>query len=128
MHLTTILTPLLALTSFATAAPSVLPYTIVLTFQTSTGMAPIKTHSDLSIQVNKLTLLGVGGDTGGIRASAISITSATPDLDVNTIECRAYQDADGVVPGSAPFTVKNPALLSTQIVNESAVLCYVVEV
>lgn len=89
-------------------------------------MAPIKTHSQIPIQVNKLALLD--GEAGGLRASAINITSVTSDLDINTIECRAYQDTDGVVPGSAPFTVKNPAMLSTQIVNESSVLCYVVEI
>jgi hypothetical protein len=121
MHLTTILTPLLALASFTTAAPSILPHTIVLTFEKNLGdMRSSPTRSDVSIQVNKLTLLG------GIQASTIYITSATPDLDINRIECRTYKDAEGFAIGSAPFTVKNPARLSTNVVDVTSVLCYVV--
>jgi len=48
------------------------------------------------------------------------------NVDANAVECRAYRDRKGLVPGSAPFTVEEPARISTNIATEGSVLCYVV--
>jgi hypothetical protein len=71
------------------------------------------------IEMNKLTQINTDG------VYQISLDKQASNLDVNSIECRAYKDADGVVPGSAPFTKANPALLSTNGVHVGSILCYV---
>lgn len=43
------------------------------------------------------------------------------------MECRAYKDANGLQPASAPFDVESPALLSTNLVDIGSMVCYVVE-
>ena len=53
--------------------------------------------------------------------------TASGGLDINAIECRAYKDTAGVVPGSATFTVHKPALISTNLATIGSVLCYVTE-
>jgi hypothetical protein len=47
-------------------------------------------------------------------------------VNISTVECRAYKDAAGTQPGSAPFNVTNPALLSTNLVDIGSILCYIV--
>lgn len=64
----------------------------------------------------------------GTLASQISFDPGVhfniPDLD--RVECRAYKDAHGTVPGSVPFTAKMPAVLSaTGVERVGSVLCYV---
>lgn len=46
-------------------------------------------------------------------------------LPLEQFECRGYKDVDGLQPGSAKFTVKQPALVSTNLGVERSVLCYV---
>lgn len=95
-------------------------YGISLHVDTNPAGQP-ETASPAPIEINKLTSLG------GVSASKLSFdTGVAINVDINSIECRAYKDADGVVPGSAPFTAKQPALLSTNLVEVGSVLCYVV--
>ncbi|TVY39508.1 hypothetical protein LSUB1_G005469, partial [Lachnellula subtilissima] len=75
--------------------------------------------------LNQLTLLNAGQ---ALSASSIAFSNSTstPTIDINSVQCRAYKDAAGVQPGSAPFNATEPALLSTNLVDVSSVLCYVV--
>jgi hypothetical protein len=73
------------------------------------------------IEINKLTQINATG------VYSIGLDKTASNVNVDSIECRAYKDAAGVVPGSAPFTKANPALLSTTRVEVGSILCYVTE-
>ncbi|KAI9686888.1 MAG: hypothetical protein M1822_002641 [Bathelium mastoideum] len=79
------------------------------------------------VQLNTLTALGDAQYPA--TAYEIVFDGSASNIDVNSVECRAYKDAAGVVPGSAPFTKANPAELATpnNPVEVGSVLCYVVE-
>ncbi|TVY57289.1 hypothetical protein LCER1_G004203, partial [Lachnellula cervina] len=81
----------------------------------------------ITATLNQLTLLNAGQP---LSASSIAFSNSTSapasTININSVQCRAYKDAEGVVPGSAPFNSTAPALLSTNIVSVSSVLCYVV--
>jgi hypothetical protein len=51
------------------------------------------------------------------------IVSASPGIDINTIQCQAFKDVVGTQPGSALFTYAQPALIATNPVQEKAVRC-----
>jgi hypothetical protein len=131
MHSTTIFTSLLtiAIAGLATAAPVIQSrdnttyYGVSLSIQTSSGMDPDKVSSPAAVEINNLTLLN--GDAG-VSASEISFDGIASNVDINTVECRAYKDADGVQPGSAPFNATSPAYLSTNLVTVGSILCYIV--
>ena len=53
----------------------------------------------------------------------LQILSATPDIDVNTVQCQAFRDAQGTQVGSALFTYANPASIATNPVVEKGILC-----
>ncbi|OAL55840.1 hypothetical protein IQ07DRAFT_595495 [Pyrenochaeta sp. DS3sAY3a] len=55
----------------------------------------------------------------------LRILSASADIDVRTISCQAFRDAEGTQPGSAVFTYDEPALIATNPVQEKAILCTV---
>jgi len=73
------------------------------------------------VAINLLTSFG-----NGTSASQIRITNAT-NVNIDRVECRAFKDAAGVVPGSAAFTKADFAFLSTNVVSIESVLCYVTE-
>jgi hypothetical protein len=75
------------------------------------------------VQMNKLAV------TPDLTAYEIHFDGSSSNVDINKVECRAYKDAAGVVPGSAPFTLASPALLATpnNPVVVGSVLCYVTE-
>jgi hypothetical protein len=50
---------------------------------------------------------------------------ASTNADMSAITCQAFKDAEGKEPGSAPFTVESPALISTNPVQEAAIRCNV---
>ncbi|TVY31388.1 hypothetical protein LOCC1_G008685, partial [Lachnellula occidentalis] len=79
----------------------------------------------ITATLDHLTLLNNGQ---ALSASSIAFSNATssPDIDISSVECRAYKDAEGVQPGSAVFNATEKALLSTNLVDVSSVLCYVV--
>lgn len=54
--------------------------------------------------------------------------SSYPELDLTQVECRGYRDTAGLQPGSAPFTAKSPAEVSTNLFSEKSILCYVTTV
>lgn len=47
-------------------------------------------------------------------------------VDITKVECQAFKDAEGKVPGSAKFTSSKPALIATNPVQEGSVKCDVV--
>ncbi len=53
------------------------------------------------------------------------ISSSSADVDANQVECRGYKDIHGELPDSAPFTVANPAEVSTNLAMEEGLLCYI---
>jgi hypothetical protein len=73
------------------------------------------------IEINQLTQINATG------VYQISLDKTASNVDIDQVECRAYKDAAGVVPGSAPFTKANPALLSTTGVTVGSILCYITE-
>lgn len=81
-----------------------------------------KAESPAPVEINVLTSLN--------DFSCYSIefqTSVHPNVDVSKVECRAYKDAEGQIPASAPFNYQSPAELSTNLVTVGSVLCYIVE-
>lgn len=66
--------------------------------------------------------------SSGVKASKLTFdTGVAINVDINTVECRAYKDAEGLEVLSGPFDVREPAVLSqTGVVEVGSVLCYVV--
>ncbi|KAF2235497.1 hypothetical protein EV356DRAFT_566382 [Viridothelium virens] len=60
-------------------------------------------------------------------AYEIIFDGSSSNIDINTVECQAYKDADGTQIGSAPFTLASPAELATpnNPVEVGSVVCYV---
>lgn len=127
MYTTAFLTTLLA--ALATAAPATninarddTYYGIGISIRTTDAFTQPPVYEPSPVQLNVLTTL--------YKTSAseikFDIGATTSNVDVNSVECRAYKDAAGVVPGSAPFTAKTPAELSTNLVEVGSVLCYIV--
>jgi len=127
MYTSTILT--LALAALTTALPTQKrqaddKYYGVSLYAHNTFTSGQEYTSPIPIEINKLT------QTTNMSTFKLSFDKGVHiNVDINAIECRAYKDAAGVVPGSAPFTVDSPALLSTPgnpvVVN--SILCYVTE-
>lgn len=72
------------------------------------------------VEINQLTQINATG------VYSISLDKTASNVNIDQVECRAYKDADGVVPGSAPFSKAHPALVSTTGVEIGSVLCYIV--
>lgn len=124
MHTTTLLTTLFAV---LTAAGPIIPrqsnesstyYGVGLEFQLR---FPDGTpyYEPSPVELNQLTQVPVSG------LYQISLDPKASNVDVDAVECRAYRDAAGVVPGSAPFSREHPALISTTGGSVASVLCYV---
>jgi hypothetical protein len=135
MHPSTILPSLLTLTSLISATPTPAPasrdqyYGISVAYVVSPGTSPQKVIKPGPIELNKLGVCQ-GNITAGecdVSELAIQNSTASGGLNISAVECRAYKDKAGVVPGSATFRVGKPALISTNLVTIGGILCYVVE-
>ncbi|KAI9709689.1 MAG: hypothetical protein M1820_003091 [Bogoriella megaspora] len=126
MQYLTLLTTLLA--AAASAAPTTVKrqqyYGISLSFHQEVNGEVIAEPAP--VEINTLTRI--------YDATAFEIVfdgsySGLTEAQFNAVECRAYKDAEGLVPGSATFSAKNPAELATpnNPVEINAVLCYVTE-
>lgn len=74
------------------------------------------------VQINVLTT------TTDLSASELVFDAGVAiNVDLSSVECRAYKDAAGTVPGSDPFTLAQPAALSTNLVSVGSILCYITE-
>jgi hypothetical protein len=132
MHSSILTTSILALTSLSLAAPLQARqvekpyYGVSIGVITSPGMDANKTLEPAPVEINKLTRCH--GDAGqGCSASELIVQNGTAaNVNIDSIECRAYKDFAGVVPGSAPFNVSSPALISTNLATISSILCYIV--
>lgn len=63
----------------------------------------------------------------GVTASELAFDTVSVNVDYRKVECRAFKDADGVVPLGAPFNYKTPMVFSTpEVVDVGSYLCYVV--
>ncbi|KAH9822094.1 extracellular protein 59-1 [Teratosphaeria destructans] len=74
-------------------------------------------------EINVLTSLGNNTQASELifdRGVAVNVNLAS-------VECRAYKDNAGLIPGSAPFTNASKAVLSTEVVTVGSILCYVTE-
>lgn len=116
---------LLATLSFAAPTPQETPtdvfHEVGLRCVFETPASPV-TGDPIPGQLNTLI------ETPGMTCYEIEFDGSSANVDINSVECRAYKDADGVIPGSAPFTLASPALLSTpgNEVEINSLLCYVV--
>jgi hypothetical protein len=81
-------------------------------------------NTSFPVAINHLKVLP--NNTEGSEL-AFKPNSAVGGIDITAVECHAYKDAEGLVPGSLAFNSTKPALLSTNIVSIGSVLCYVVE-
>lgn len=85
-----------------------------------TNTAP---HEPVPVEIYKLTSLG-----NEIYATELIFDhNVAINVDINSVECRAYRDEAGVMPGSAPFTNRQPAKLSTNLVHIQSIICYITE-
>lgn len=126
MHASNILmTALAALGSFASAGPARRADTHSVTLNVIVGALsqnpPVSTQA--SVEINVLTPLG----DDGISATSLELSEAGhTNVDITKVECRAFMDAAGQKPGSAPFNYKTRANLATHKVTVGSVLCYLV--
>jgi hypothetical protein len=135
MHSSTIISSLFAIIGLACAAPltqarqvEVPYYGVSIGVITSDGLDPTKVLEPAPVEINKLTPCH-GGNNEGCSVSELIVQNGTAsNVDIDSIECRAYKDFAGVVPGSAPFNVSHPALVSTNLATISSILCYIVPV
>lgn len=125
MYTSTLLTTILA--TLAAAAPSNPPNTrratyhgVSLSLRITDAFTQPAEYEPAPVEINVLTNLG------NTSASEIKFDGSSSNVDINSVECRAYKDAEGQIPGSAPFTLKSPAELSTNLVEVGSVLCYIV--
>lgn len=126
MHSSAIVTSTIAFVALTTAAPASKRnvqgyFGCNLNFNTASGLSNTTNIVGYPIEIGELT-------TFDISASSIAIDDGVnSQLDLNTIECRAFKDDAGMEPGSAPFTLASPAELSTNLVEVASVLCYILE-
>jgi hypothetical protein len=129
MHSSTLLTTILVAACLASAAPRIQRdqyYGVSIGVIVSPGLDPNKVLEPAPVEINKLTSC-YGDNNQGCSVSELIVQNGTASgVDINQIECRGYKDFTGVVPGSAPFNVTNPALVSTNLATISSFLCYVV--
>lgn len=123
MHLAAILGPSLAATSLAQSSRRTAPedsyHGVGLALVTSPWGEPIA-FSPAPVELNRLT------DLHNFSCYRIIVQkSVHPNVDITKVECRAYKDAAGQIPGSAPFNYNRSADLATNIVQVGSVLCYV---
>lgn len=127
--ITSIITSLIAVASLTTATPiprDIYYYGVSINVTTSSGMDPNKTSEAIPVQLNTLVACGYPEDPCSASALILDPNVAV-NVDIDAVECRAYQDFAGTQPGSAPFNVTEPAYLSTNLATVSTILCYIVE-
>ncbi|KUJ20023.1 uncharacterized protein LY89DRAFT_468805 [Mollisia scopiformis] len=130
MHSSAIFTSLVAIASIAAASPTRRDtyYAVSVNVITSPGLDPNKVSEPAPIAINQLTAINCDSTGTGCASSELILDpSIAINVDINTVECRAYKDAAGVEPGSLPFNVSTPAELSTNLGSISSILCYIVE-
>ena len=132
MYSASILTTLLTLLAATTAAPTTtLPlhqtqyYGVSIGIIVSPGLSPNKTLEPAPVPINVLTACyGTASQDVGCSVSELIVQNGTASgVDIEMVECRAYKDFAGVVPGSAAFNVNSPALVSTNLATVSSLLC-----
>ena len=94
----------------------------------SPGMDPSKVIEPAPVEINKLTPCHGNVDEGCSVSQLIVQKGTASNVDEDAVECRGYKDFEGVVPGSAPFSVGKTADVSTNLATISSILCYIVEV
>ncbi|PMD43302.1 hypothetical protein L207DRAFT_631420 [Hyaloscypha variabilis F] len=119
-----------ALASLTYASPPRPPsnHTLSILIQTSSGLDPVHITIPLQVPLYHLTRCSLP-PSHLCSASKLTIDplSSPTNVDLNAVECRAYKDAEGMLPGSAAFTVGKPALLSTNLVDVGSMICYIIE-
>ena len=123
MYTSTIITTILAASaSLVAAAPTKRDSTyhgISININAApSGQTPI--YEPAPCELNVLTVLGDSTSASEL----IFDVGVESNVDIATIECRAFKDQEGVTPGSAPFNYKSPAELSTNLVTVGSILCY----
>lgn len=134
MHLAFLASFLAVIAGLASAAPTPTStpqdqyYGVSVGVVVSPGTDSTKVVEPVPVELNVLALCGGGDDVCAVSELIVQNGTASAGLGIDSIECRGYKDAAGVVPGSAPFNVSAPALVSTNLATISSILCYVVEV
>lgn len=81
-----------------------------------------KPNATISVGLNMLQY-----STDTVTKLLVDEGSGVGGVDADNVECRMYRDGNGIEPGSAPFTTKSVAYISTNAVSIGSILCYVVE-
>lgn len=119
--LATLLTTLPLTTSLPTKRADPIYHGIGLWFITSIPSQRC-TQSPSPAEINMLAVL-----PAGVTASELAFDTVSVEVDYRKVECRAFKDADGVVPLGAPFNYKASVVFSTtEVVGVGSYLCYVV--
>lgn len=130
MHSSIILTTLCA--ALATAAPHMIQlsqrqsnstyYGVSIIAQVTSGLVSPAEFQLIPAPLNTLI------NANDISCSSLFIANGSAiNVDIDSVECRAYKDVAGVEPGSAPFTLASPAFLTTNLVEVGSILCYATE-
>lgn len=103
--------------TFATvAALAATSFAATVKLEQTACISANSTVAPFSVEVDKLTALELTSVCG------LKIVSAD-GVDVKSVKCQAYKDAEGKQKGSKEFTSDSPALISTNPVQEAAILC-----
>ncbi|KAK4984922.1 hypothetical protein LTR66_008339 [Elasticomyces elasticus] len=125
MHSTIIISTFLA--ALAAAAPASekrqdkIYHGISIQAQANSGMSTPPVYEPIPMEINVLNVFPVPASCSALLIQPrIAI-----NVDPAKVECRAFKDTEGLVPGSAPFSLKSPAHLSTNLVDVNSILCYI---
>ncbi|KAK4984372.1 hypothetical protein LTR50_006627 [Elasticomyces elasticus] len=96
-------------------------HSISINGQANSGMSTPPVYEPIPMEFNVLNVLPVPFSCSALLIDAGSAVN----VDAAKVECRAFKDTAGLVPGSAPFSLKSPAYLSTNLVDVNSILCYI---
>ncbi|KAF2673302.1 hypothetical protein BT63DRAFT_421468 [Microthyrium microscopicum] len=63
---------------------------------------------------------------GGLEVTALELVQGQ-SISPASVECRMYKDADGLTPGSQPFSGSTKALIATNTVTIGSINCIAIE-
>ncbi|KAM0213584.1 hypothetical protein ACHAQD_009237 [Fusarium lateritium] len=126
MHYSTIVTGLVAFASAITAAPTKQTPSVGVAIMTvNEPISGEKSTHPLNVPLGVLTHQENIGITKLEIARVYSTVKGVEAPEIDHITCQMYKDEYGTQPGSAEFTTKKDAFISTNTVSLGWVLCRV---
>lgn len=126
MHYSTIVTSIITFASAVTAAPTKETPSVGVAIMTiNDPISGEKSTHPLNVPLGVLTHQKNTGITKLEIARVYSTVKGVDAPEIDQITCQMYKDEYGTQPGSAEFTAKKDALISTNTVSLGWILCRV---